>query len=977
MPPAQLTDVVRRIRRAAGRGADERPDADLLEAFRTRREEEAFAVIVARYGGLVLGACRRVLDNSHDAEDACQATFLVLARQAGRIRQSQTLPGWLYGTAHRVALQARRADSRRRRREEGVRHGEPSPDPAAELMWRELQAVLDDEVGRLPPPQRSAFLLCCMEGVSHAEAGKRLGVAEGSVSSRVTRARQRLHGRLRWRGIDLGAVLAVLAVGSVARAALPTATQGTLVRAALAWAAGPSGAVPALSVNVLNLAAGVSPTMWSTPTKLVVLGLVAAGILGGAARLVPGRPVAHAAAAQPLAAAGDKMPAKEAAGRQGRPASRDVRVTGRVLGPDGRPAVGAHLYVPTLKKANPTSLQDIAVESIGKAAEDGSFSVSVRTHGGQMRSYLIAHAPGLGVDWLELADGKPADVTLRLVRDLPIRGRVVNTEGKPVPGVSVSVSTVYVPADDKLDGYLAGWLQKLRDTLATPNKRLYVPLDDIVGPVKTDGEGRFTLRGAGVERIVHVTFEGGGIARSTPYVITREGFDPAPYNRELLKKEHDDLRLLNRFLGLCGPQLTFVAEPGKTVQGVVCDAGTGKAVPGCGVGAHTGFGDGVQVSTDVTGRFRLEGLPKNAKGYDVFISPPKGRGYLTRTAHAADTEGYVPVKLDVTLARGVVVTGRVVDRQTGKGVEAGIRFAPLPDNKFFGSKPGFGNYASDRTMEETDKEGRFRLTTIPGRALVMAQVHSGEKFHGQHLCPYRMAIPDPDHKELFKPEDDRESWIVTTAGGLEFLSSESAVKVIDIKEEGETRVELFVDRGVTGRVEVQDADGRPLPGAWVSGLTQHWPITYKLPEAGATVYALDAARPRTLVVLHVEKSLGGTATIRGDEKGPVVVKLGPLGKVSGRFLEEDGTPLAGAEVSVNAQDEIGRELYRFATPTRKPARTDKDGRFTLDGIVPGLPIYLQTHRGEQYYAGKPRIGLLKLKAGEARHLGDRKLEVAQ
>jgi len=112
----------------------------------------------------------------------------------------------------------------------------------------------------------------------------------------------------------------------------------------------------------------------------------------------------------------------------------------------------------------------------------------------------------------------------------------------------------------------------------------------------------------------------------------------------------------------------------------------------------------------------------------------------------------------------VVVTGRVVDRKTGKGLQAGVRFAPLADNRFFGSKPGFDNYRSDRTMSGTDKDGRFRLVTIPGKALVMAQVHDGEKFNGQHLCPYRQAVPSPGHKDLFRHDPD-DGWIATTAGG--------------------------------------------------------------------------------------------------------------------------------------------------------------------------------------------------------------------
>src|SRR5262249_17137365 len=221
----------------------------------------------------------------------------------------------------------------------------------------------------------------------------------------------------------------------------------------------------------------------------------------------------------------------------------------------------------------------------------------------------------------------------------------------------------------------------------------------------------------------------------------------------------------------------------------------------------------------------------------------------------------------------------------------------------------------DRTMQSTNKDGRFRLITIPGSALIMAQVHEGETLNGQYLCPYRRAVPDPDHKDLFKYDQDRDTWTISTAAGGESLSVENAVKVIDIKEDEETKVELFVDRGVTARLTVHDADGKPLAGAWVAGLTDSWPITYALPEPTATVYALDPEKPRTLGVFHAEKKLGGKVTVRGDEKEPVIVKLGPVGEVTGRLMEADGNPLAGATVSFNSPSPIARELYRFANPT--------------------------------------------------------------
>ena len=104
-----------------------------------------------------------------------------------------------------------------------------------------------------------------------------------------------------------------------------------------------------------------------------------------------------------------------------------------------------------------------------------------------------------------------------------------------------------------------------------------------------------------------------------------------------------------------------------------------------------------------------------------------------------------------------MVSGRVIDRETGKGVQAGIRFAPLPENKHFG-KPGFDGYRTDRTMQGTDREGRFRVVTIPGKSLLMVRVYAREKVDGEELSTYQTARPDPDYQDLFKDDKDYDTW---------------------------------------------------------------------------------------------------------------------------------------------------------------------------------------------------------------------------
>src|SRR5262249_7411733 len=161
--------------------------------------------------------CRRTLGDAHAAEDAAQATFLVLARRAAAVRPPERLAAWLYGVARHLALKCRRADARRRRREAAA-VGRTSPDPLAEVSARDRLWLLDAEVARRPEASRLPVLLCGLEGLSQEEAARRLGWTPGSVKGRLERGRARLHARLARRGIALSASLGAAAVSQAGAA---------------------------------------------------------------------------------------------------------------------------------------------------------------------------------------------------------------------------------------------------------------------------------------------------------------------------------------------------------------------------------------------------------------------------------------------------------------------------------------------------------------------------------------------------------------------------------------------------------------------------------------------------------------------------------------------------------------------------------------------------------------------------------------
>src|SRR5262249_17440839 len=161
--------VLRHIRRLSGAfRSQEQSDRELLFAFIAQKSEEAFSAIVRRHGPMILAVCRRV--HAEDAEDALQATFLHLARRARSLENVKSLAGWLHGVAYRMAMNGRRSALRRRRYERSVAPVPPQS-PAWQAAWREVQVLLDEEIGRLPEKNRAPFVLCYLENKSCAEIG--------------------------------------------------------------------------------------------------------------------------------------------------------------------------------------------------------------------------------------------------------------------------------------------------------------------------------------------------------------------------------------------------------------------------------------------------------------------------------------------------------------------------------------------------------------------------------------------------------------------------------------------------------------------------------------------------------------------------------------------------------------------------------------------------------------------------------------
>jgi RNA polymerase sigma factor (sigma-70 family) len=280
-----MDTVIRHLRRAVLRqDVPARTDGQLLASFIEQRDEAAFEALVHRHGPMVFGVCRRVVGNHHDADDAFQATFLVLARRAASVRPRERVANWLHGVALRTAMKVKAMTAKRWGREKQVADM-PEPEAVQQDEWRELQPLLDQELNGLPEKYRLPILLCDLEGKTIKEAAQQLGWPQGTLAGRLARGRKLLAKRLASRGVVLSAgSLATVISQNVASASVPTSLMSSTVKAATMIAAGQAAVAGAVPVKIAALMEGVMKAMLITKLKTVtavLLVIATVGIGGG------------------------------------------------------------------------------------------------------------------------------------------------------------------------------------------------------------------------------------------------------------------------------------------------------------------------------------------------------------------------------------------------------------------------------------------------------------------------------------------------------------------------------------------------------------------------------------------------------------------------------------------------------------------------------------------------------------------------
>jgi RNA polymerase sigma factor (sigma-70 family) len=603
-------------------------DAELLALFLTRRgadADDAFAALVDRHGSTVLGACRRVLGGSSDADDAFQATFIVLARRAGSIARRERLASWLYGVAVRTAKEAKRRASRQRVRETRMINvseadDDPTPDEA------DLLKLLDEELSHLPERYRAALVACELEGKSRRDAARELGLPEGTLSTYLARGRKRLRERLLRRGAAPSAVTGMAATWSVSADAVPVSLARSAVDSALAYAGRGSLAAP-VTGSVTALAERVLAMMFLKRLGLFVAVLAAAGsVLVAAATL-----------------GSTELASDPAQARDENPGPHDF--IGRVIDKTGAGVADVQVWMIGGGHANPTTVGTSTTDTRGRfILRDVLDRPAAKIRSGAGRVSVFARARDGRTGWLAWALGNNAVGKVTEIELGPVgeaRGRVIDQDGRAIANATLTPVLMSPPGADPSD---------------------YVHLSQEVGtPIRatTRRDGSFVLtsipHGAGLQ-----------------VVVDAKGFGAVRMSWE--SAQAVSITLHGR-LGTIRGRLKAAKSPGL---GPRLSLHVYRTQPADGRGAFQILNQFVEVGKD--GTFRVDGLPPGRYAFDVF----RTQGNLVaRDAVECNVTADSVTDVDVPFEPFVTITGRVTDAQSGKGIKGvGIVSYRLEDRMY-------------------------------------------------------------------------------------------------------------------------------------------------------------------------------------------------------------------------------------------------------------------------------------------------------
>ena len=629
-----------------GRVGD-RADGEILAWFRNHHAEAelAFAELLARHGRMVLEVCRRVLRDPHDVEDAFQATFLVLVRRAGSIRNQDAVGGWLHRVAMRVALRAR-AEAARRRDVERAAAIDASDVSEDQVERADLRTALHEELDRIPGSYRAALVACYLEGLTHEEAASRLRLPVGTVRSRLSRGRDRLRDRIARRGLAPGIALPVLARPAL----LPAGLHKRATDSMLSHLAGRAASlrIPASSAA---LAERVMRSMNLRALWLFAAGALAIGAVAGTLLLAT---LERARAMPPKPTKGQVPVAQPDAARS---------LGGIVRDSEGQPVAGATVVAGAFSQTQN--------HLIGTSGPDGRFAFKGKGDAAKLEyvvAYKEGHAPASNL-LAGFNDGTTSvsDVELVLLTPEPFVGIIQGRDGRAVAGARVRIRR------------MRGKGGKIDDNPVLENVVQGTPLESLFLAI-TDKSGEFRFPAVPVPQRVVLAVSADGLADFSTEI-------PGDYNAGYIT-------------GTAANPARLSLEPEARLSGRIVTTLRGVSVAGVKVGLQS-TRDSTQfwrdAITDADGRFEMRGLPEGGGNLFPFDHPSDG----TWTYRAIDNLALHPGKTSeatIELIEGVLVEGRLAEADTGKPMAGALVGMKGP------ARPRSG---AATLLATTDKLGRY------------------------------------------------------------------------------------------------------------------------------------------------------------------------------------------------------------------------------------------------------------------------------
>lgn len=951
-------------------------DAQLVERFVATRDPEAFAALVARHGPMVMAVCRGLLGPDGDADDAFQATFLILLNRVGTFPVGQSLGGWLYRVARRVARQARLSHARRRRREMAA-------GPRAALAAdgdperSEILRVIRQEVELLPERYRAPIVLCDLQGLTRDEAADLLGCPAGTVGSRLARARQRLRDRLRRRGVSPSVLFPPPPEFTPPADAWRTSLEAAS-RTASSLAAG-NPATPA----ALHLAARAGRAGLGVTVKSAVVAALAAVVTVGLVAAQRGAEPPNVLATPPPTAA--NPPLKPTTVPDADDPKLAGRFVGRVIDPDGKPLSRARVFIAPdrreLKEMGPVRAQTDADGRFKFDAPDMNYT-ELDGLPARRQGLLIATFEGYAPDWVvtwgqnrgsfrsHWDPVKGADLTLQLASDdVPIHGRLLDHEGRPLAGARVRLSGLHVPWKRDLDAHLDKY-KRSRDQLWVFDYDRSLSRANLLPGVTTetftDVKGQFRMSGLGRERLADLIVTAPSVVQTQLTVMTRDAPDV----------------VLDRWRSTLGANFTLRLRAGRTVSGVVRDRDTLEPIPGMWVGPHALFrlsqGNGIPPSvTDANGRFTISGIDPVIVPLELQAVPQPGRPYLM-------AQGVVdgPSDLVIECTRGIPFRLKVVD-EAGAAVDAEVEYqAVMPNPYLDGLLRGFSydvGYPINRAARRA--EGIYEGFVLPGPGAVLVKTPGLPDYRPAHVDPKAFFAPgkiDWTAQELLSAYGTRDILHIVRSGT--YQHDYAAIVLVNPPVASKPlELSATVVRDKPRRVTILDPEGHPVVGVQTQGLISG--TSYGEPRLRASTVAITKLHPdraRRITFVKEDRKLIGFLLARGDGETPYTVRLRPWAAVTGRIVDEDGKALSATATPGKQETEASLSM---GTRLRIAGHDDLDvgefpeirsksgGRFRVERLVPGQRYGADVYRGMGWYAGIAFENLV-LQPGEVRDLGD-------